>query len=112
MELFAERGFEAISTRVVATAVGPSPALVTRHFGTKEGSRAAVDEHVLDRIAEQPHGLHPDKRVMASPGGVSVRVFGTDPVPRGCLRHALLEDSAASTELFGRLLSGARAEAG
>ncbi|MFE2608948.1 hypothetical protein ACFXDI_37795 [Streptomyces mirabilis] len=31
-------------------------------------------------------------------------------MPRGYLRPALLEDSAASAELFGRLLPGARAE--
>lgn len=66
-----------------------------------------MDEHVLNRIAQQLRGLDPDKRVMASPG---VRVFGAAPVPRGYLRHVLPEDSAASAELFGRLLSGARAE--
>ncbi|MFF2428428.1 hypothetical protein [Streptomyces mirabilis] len=31
-------------------------------------------------------------------------------MPRGYLRPVLLEDSAASVELFGRLLPGARAE--
>ncbi|WP_328344278.1 TetR/AcrR family transcriptional regulator [Streptomyces violaceus] len=110
LELFAERGFEATSTRAVAAAAGLSAALVTRHFGSKEGLRAAVDEHVLDRITEQLRGLDPDKGVMASLGEVSARVFGADPVLRGYLRHVLLEDSAASAELFGRLLSGARAE--
>ncbi|MDN3029014.1 helix-turn-helix domain containing protein [Streptomyces sp. S.PB5] len=49
LELFAERGFEATSPRAVAAAAGLSPALVTRHFGSKQGLRAAVDEHVLDR---------------------------------------------------------------
>ncbi|MFF4731587.1 hypothetical protein ACFY3M_41050 [Streptomyces mirabilis] len=47
---------------------------------------------------------------MVSLGEVSARVFGADPVLRGYLRHVLLEDSAANAELFGRLLSGARAE--
>ncbi|MEK8174205.1 helix-turn-helix domain-containing protein [Streptomyces sp. M19] len=37
LELFAERGFEATSTRAVAAAAGLSPALVTRHFGSKQG---------------------------------------------------------------------------
>lgn len=40
LELFAERGFEATSTRAVAAAAGVSPALVTRHFGSKDGLRA------------------------------------------------------------------------
>ena len=110
LELFAERGFEATSTRAVAAAAGLSPALVIRHFGSKQGLRAAVDEYVLDRITAQLRDLDADKGLMASLGEVSARVFGADPVLRGYLRHVLLEDSEASAELFGRLLSGARAE--
>ncbi|MEV8546535.1 helix-turn-helix domain-containing protein [Streptomyces sp. NPDC051572] len=110
LELFAEHGFEATSTRAVAAAAGLSPALVTRHFGSKQGLREAVDEYVLDRIGEQLRTLDPEKGVMASLGEVSAKVFGADPVLRGYLRHVLLEDSQASAALFGRLLSGARAE--
>lgn len=47
---------------------------------------------------------------MESLGEVSARLFGADPVLHGYLRHVLLEDSAAGATLFGRLLSGARAE--
>ncbi|MFF2326752.1 MULTISPECIES: TetR/AcrR family transcriptional regulator [unclassified Streptomyces] len=111
LELFAERGFEATSTRAVAAAAGLSPALVTRHFGSKEGLRAAVDEYVLGRIATELSELDPgDAGLMKSLGEVSARLFGSDPVLRGYLRHVLLEDSAASAALFGRLLSGARKE--
>ncbi|MCZ1003817.1 hypothetical protein [Streptomyces mirabilis] len=97
----------------MAAAAGRSPALVTRHFGSKQGQRAAVDEYVLDRIGEQLRDLgsvEPGRGPMVSLGEVSARVLGADPVLRGYLRPALLEDSAASTELFGRLLPGARAE--
>ncbi|GAA2632002.1 helix-turn-helix domain-containing protein [Streptomyces vastus] len=110
LELFAERGFEATSTRAVAAAAGLSPALVTRHFGSKQGLRAAVDAYVLDRISEQLRDLTPDENLMASLGEVSARVFGADPILRGYLRQVLLEDSEASAALFGRLLAGARAE--
>ncbi|GAA1708592.1 TetR/AcrR family transcriptional regulator [Streptomyces yatensis] len=110
LELFAEHGFEATSTRAVAAAAGLSPALVTRHFGSKEGLRAAVDEHVLDRIGKGLAELDPDVGLMESLGKASAQLFGADPVLRGYLRHILLEDSAASAQLFGRLLSGARAE--
>ncbi|MEU0821544.1 hypothetical protein [Streptomyces mirabilis] len=82
---------------------------MTRHFGSKQGQRAAVDEYVLDRIGEQLRDLdsvQPGRGPMVSLG----EVFGADPVLRGYLRPALLEDSAASAELFGRLLPGARAE--
>ena len=110
LELFAERGFEATSTRAVAAAAGLSPALVTRHFGSKEGLRAAVDEYVLDRIGGELAAVDPGAGLMESLGEVSARLFGAEPVLRGYLRHALLEDSPASAVLFGRLLSGARAE--
>ncbi|MBP8534567.1 TetR/AcrR family transcriptional regulator [Streptomyces sp. MK37H] len=117
LELFAERGFEATSTRAVAAAAGLSPALVTRHFGSKQGLRAAVDEYVLDRIgealgaldAEVVEGVDGDA-LMASLGEVSARLFGADPVLRGYLRQVLLEGGDASAALFGRLLSGARGE--
>ncbi|MER5666535.1 TetR family transcriptional regulator [Streptomyces mirabilis] len=36
----------------MAAAAGLSAALVTRHFGSKQGLRAAVAEYVLDRIGE------------------------------------------------------------
>lgn len=110
LELFAERGFEATSTRAVAAAAGLSPALVTRHFGSKEGLRAAVDAYVLDRIGTELAAVAPDAGLMESLGKVSARLFGADPVLRGYLRHVLLEDSEASAELFGRLLGGARTE--
>ncbi|MFE5602591.1 TetR/AcrR family transcriptional regulator [Streptomyces coelicoflavus] len=110
LELFAERGFEATSTRAVAAAAGVSPALVTRHFGSKEGLRAAVDKDVLDRIGSELADADSDVGLMESLGAVSARLFGADPVLRGYLRQVLLEDSEASAVLFGRLLRGAQAE--
>ncbi|MFF3262155.1 TetR/AcrR family transcriptional regulator [Streptomyces sp. NPDC002932] len=111
LELFAERGFEATSTRAVAAAAGLSPALVTRHFGSKQGLRAAVDEEVLGRIGEALAGAGSRSGdLMASLGDVSARLFGADPVLRGYLRQVLLEDSEASADLFARLLRGARGE--
>lgn len=110
LELFAERGFEATSTRAVAAAAGVSPALVTRHFGSKDGLRAEVDRYVLERIGGELAGVDPADGLLESLGSVSARLFGADPVLRGYLRQVLLEDGEASAELFGRLLSGARAE--
>ncbi|MHC3816892.1 TetR/AcrR family transcriptional regulator [Streptomyces sp. DT9] len=125
LELFAERGFEATSTRAVAAAAGLSPALVTRHFGSKQGLRAAVDEEVLGRIGEALAGAGAGSGagsgtgtgagsgsgdLMASLGDVSAQLFGADPVLRGYLRQVLLEDSEASADLFARLLRGARGE--
>lgn len=111
LRLFAERGFEATSARAVAAAAGLSPALVMHHFGSKEGLRAAVDEEVLDRLGAALQDLDTGgDDLMASLGAVSAQMFGADPILRGYLRRALLEDSSASAALFAQLLQGARAE--
>lgn len=46
LQLFAERGPDAVTVRDVAAAAGVSPGLVMHHFGSKAGLRDAVDEHV------------------------------------------------------------------
>ena len=47
LEGFAAKGVAATSIRDVAAAAGVSPGLVQHHFGTKEGLRDAVNEHVI-----------------------------------------------------------------
>lgn len=47
LRLFAERNADAVTVRDVAAAAGVSPSLVLRHYGSKDGLRAAVDEHVV-----------------------------------------------------------------
>lgn len=46
LQLFADRGPDAVTVRDVAAAAGVSPGLVMHHFGSKAGLREAVDEHV------------------------------------------------------------------
>src|SRR5690349_6626082 len=45
LRLFGARGFDAVTVRQIAAEAGVSAALVVHHFGSKEGLRAAVDEH-------------------------------------------------------------------
>ena len=47
LRLFAARGPDAVTVRQIAAAAGVSPALVVHHFGSKEGLREVIDEHVL-----------------------------------------------------------------
>lgn len=46
LELFAERGEDAVTMRQIAERAEVSPALVVHHFGSKAGLRDAVVEHV------------------------------------------------------------------
>jgi len=52
MVLFAERGFDGVTVRDIAKASGVSIGLVTHHFGSKEGLRAAVDEYFMEQFRE------------------------------------------------------------
>lgn len=48
---FGEHGFARTSVRAIAAAAAVSPALVIHYFGSKNGLRAACDEHVLENTA-------------------------------------------------------------
>ncbi|HKJ12792.1 MAG TPA: TetR family transcriptional regulator [Ornithinimicrobium sp.] len=50
LALFAERGADAVSVRQIAAAAEVSPALILHHFGSKEGLRQAVSDHVVALI--------------------------------------------------------------
>ena len=44
LQLFADRGPDAVTVREIAAEAGVSPALILHHFGSKDGLRAAVDD--------------------------------------------------------------------
>ncbi|MGH3596011.1 MAG: TetR/AcrR family transcriptional regulator [Mycobacterium sp.] len=50
LRLFAERGPDAVTMRDIATAAGVSPALLVRHYGSKDGLVQAVDNHVVGSL--------------------------------------------------------------
>jgi AcrR family transcriptional regulator len=110
LKLFAEHGFDATSTRAIATEAGVSHALLRHHYGSKEGLRQAVDEDVLNTfdegLAESPE---PD---LSALGAATAQLFGSDQLRRNYLRRVLLEGDPAGVALFQRLLDGARQHLG
>lgn len=46
LRLFGDHGPDAVTIRDLAAAAGVSPALVVRHYGSKDGLREAVEDHV------------------------------------------------------------------
>ncbi|WP_431506335.1 TetR/AcrR family transcriptional regulator [Mycobacterium sp.] len=50
LRLFAERGADAVTMRDIAAAAGVSPALLVRHYGSKDGLVTAVDNHVVGSL--------------------------------------------------------------
>jgi AcrR family transcriptional regulator len=110
LRLFADRGPDGVSLRQIAGAAGVSPGLVLHHFGSKEGLRRAVDEHVLglfDRMLAGMTGEHAgDLDDPTTSGSVAEAVAkhlpADSPVP-AYLRRLLLADGDAGRELFRRL---------
>lgn len=114
LRLFAEQGPDAVSVRRIAAAAGVSPALVVHHFGSKEGLRDVVDQHVLqmfDGMLAEMTGQGPELFDPAATGSMVEAVLRflppDSPVP-AYLRRMLLTDSAAGRELFGRLFTASQ----
>jgi AcrR family transcriptional regulator len=110
LRLFAERNSDAVTVRDIAAAAGVSPALVLRHYGSKDGLRAAVDEHVVAVFA----GLF-DEVAPTAPGAdaaglaeqIARRLPAASPVP-AYLARLLITADATATALFARLLELSR----
>ena len=112
LRLFGARGPAAVTIREVAAAAEVSPALVIRHYGSKDGLRAAVDEHVAGVFAAmlaEATGDHPfDPEALP---GLAEVVAGTLPegsaIP-GYLGHLLIAGGPAGSALFGTLYALSR----
>ena len=110
LRLFASRGPDGVTVRQIAAAAGVSPGLVLHHFGSKEGLRRAVDEHVLglfDRMLEEMTGEHAadlyDPEASGSVAEAIVKHLPADSAVPAYLRRLLLADGDAGRELFRRL---------
>jgi TetR/AcrR family transcriptional regulator, regulator of cefoperazone and chloramphenicol sensitivity len=105
LRLFADPGPDAVTVREIAAAAGVSPALIMRHYGTKEALRAAVDEHVA-AVFEKMLGQatsRADPFALASVAElVAVALPADSPIP-AYLGHMLLSGGEAGTALFRRL---------
>jgi len=107
LRLFAERGADGVPLRDVASAAGVSAALVVKHYGSKDGLRDAVDEHVaavfeamLAEVALSPRPEPAELRSLAEtvaghlPPGSAVTDY---------LGRMLVDGGPSGTALFRRL---------
>lgn len=112
LRLFAAHGPEAVSLRQVAAAAGVSPGLIVHHFGSKEGLREAVDEHVLAwfeaMLGEMTGERAPDLFDASATGSLAEAIVAhlpPDSPGPAYLRRLLLADGndGAGRRLFRRL---------
>lgn len=115
LRLFGARGPAAVTVREVAAAAQVSPALVIRHYGSKDGLRDAVDEHVAGVFAAMlaeataPAGENPfDPEAVPSLAETVAGNLSQGSAIPGYLGHLLLAGGPAGTALFGRLYTLSR----
>jgi AcrR family transcriptional regulator len=109
LRLFAERGPDRVRLRDIAAAAGVSPGLVLHHFGSLDGLRGAVDEHMLttfESLLDEATGEGAQIYEPSAAGSIATilsrRLPPDSPIP-GYLRRMILSDSAAGRAVFGRL---------
>ncbi|MFG3115480.1 TetR/AcrR family transcriptional regulator [Streptomyces sp. NPDC048197] len=110
LRLFGERGPDAVTVRDIAAAAGVSPALVIRHYQSKDGLRQAVDEHVtgvfeamLTRAVQTVDGDPLDQAALPTLAEAMAEFLPADsPVP-SYLGRLLLAAGPVGTALFRRL---------
>jgi AcrR family transcriptional regulator len=108
MELFAEKGFDGVTTRDIATKAEVSVGLINHHYGSKEGLRQAVDAYFLEQF-ERFYGGDgarvEDKAPKEMVRSVDQWIAGiADEWPVFCryFRRALLEETEWGAALFKR----------
>ncbi len=112
LRLFAEEGFDAVTVRRIAATAEVSPALVLHHYGSKEGLRAACDDHIL-RLTEELMPTPEEPAATASPSaaaafdasaeakfGSFAEVFPDDSPVLPYLRRMLLADDERAREVL------------
>ncbi|MCI3238869.1 MULTISPECIES: TetR/AcrR family transcriptional regulator [Streptomyces] len=117
LRLFAAGGPETVTLRQIAAAARVSPGLVVHHFGSKDGLRKEVDQHVLD-VFEAMLGeltgeggaelLDPGAGASSLSEAFARHLPADSPLP-GYLRRLLLSDTDAARLLFRRLYELSRA---
>ena len=110
LRLFADEGADTVSLRAVAAAAGVSPALVVRHYGSKEGLREAVDHHVartfetmLTQVSDRGgDGPFDTASLPTLTDLLAAHLPADSPVP-AYLGRMLLDGGPAGSALFRRL---------
>jgi AcrR family transcriptional regulator len=110
LRLFAEKGFDSVTVRDIASASDVSVGLINHHFGSKEGLRSAVDDHFIRQFEEalnwgqKAEGERPPSAedYAATVDEWISRHQDTWPDTANYFRRALLEESDWGYDVFAR----------
>ncbi|WP_159851346.1 TetR/AcrR family transcriptional regulator [Nocardia sp. CY41] len=108
LEFYSIKGETNTTLREVARAAGVTHGLVVHHFGSKEGLRRALDQHVLALLEKSlrevidPRALHEGCR--GGHGGINA-MLAQRPAIGAYLRRALLDPANTNGELITMLVA-------
>lgn len=110
LRLFAAHGVDSVTVRQIAAAARVSPALVIRHFGSKDGLRSEVDRYVLRTFdamlaelgRQDASALYDPARTSSLADAIVQHLPADSPVPR-YLSRLLLDQNPAGRRLFRRI---------
>jgi AcrR family transcriptional regulator len=105
LSLFGEQGFRETTVRQIAQRAGVSPGLVVHHFGSKDGLRDAVDDHLADGIRNDKFATITGS--MAMDAEASRQALVEHEAAFAYLSRALTEGTEVGTHLYDRLLGDA-----
>jgi len=106
LSLFAARGVDAVTVRDIAGAAEVSPALVIRHFGSKQGLRDAVDDHVaavFEAVLAQVSTVDGSAIAVTTMAEAVMTYLPADSAIPSYLGRMLLGQGTAGAALFERL---------
>ncbi len=111
LALFARHGPDAVTIRQIAAAAEVSPALVLHHYGSKQGLRDAVDDHVAALFDTMLTSVTEDPAPLTDGGPQALAGFAElmrthlpeDSTVPAYLRRLLLSGDAAGRALFRRV---------
>jgi AcrR family transcriptional regulator len=107
IDRFGQDGIAATSLRTIAADAGVSAALVMHHFGSKDGLRAACDDHVAETIRDRKR-----QAMAAGPGADPLVALRQADETRPLLRYlarVLVDPSPAVADLVDELVDDAEA---
>jgi AcrR family transcriptional regulator len=110
--LFAQRGYDAVGIRELASAAGVTPGMISYYFGDKLGLLQAVADRVFERllaglraVAAEPRGRRPLAAALIE---LYVESLGRDPwIPQFVAREVLSRDGPIRAHFVERFASQA-----
>ncbi len=114
MRLFAENGFDGVTTRDIAAEADVSVGLINHHYGSKDGLRQAVDAYFLEQfekfyVDQAENESRSSSEYLTSVDEWVAGIADEWPVFSGYFRRALLEETEWGARLFKRYFDMVRA---